>query len=136
MRDEEPDERFEGRAVSGGDGSYADGDGVPAEEYEEVEATGTSREELYVVLRAEPFGRRANPDSVVREVGRAVTGAVGTGGMAVCGLDRPEPVERATDGTGADTAAAADAKERTDDDALDGRRPRPGLREDGGSCSF
>lgn len=99
---------------------------------------GTSRDELNVVLRAEPFGRRANPDSVVREreVGRAVTGAVGTGGMAVCRLDRSEPAERAMDGTGADTAAAADAKERTDNDALDGRRPRPGLREDGGSCSF
>ena len=134
---ESEDGNFLGRAVSGVGGPYADGE--LAEAREEVEATGTSREAIEDVdcTAAVPFCRRVKGDPDIRDVGTAVAGCCGTGGIGdVSRFDISGLVESAIGGTDEDTAAAADVKERADDDALDGRRPRPGLREDGGICSL
>lgn len=54
--------------------------GEPAEEYEEVEATGASSPEVDLVGNAVPFTCLFCLDPGVRDVGRAVGGGCGMGG--------------------------------------------------------
>lgn len=92
-------------------------------------AAGVSSDatDVEVDWKAEPFVLRLKPDAE----GMAVTGGGGTGGMEAK-LDWSGLPDRAIGGIGVDTD---EIKERVDE-ALDGRRVRPGLSEDGGSCSL
>lgn len=64
-------------------------------------------------------------------MGIAVTGGGGTGG-GVETAERSGLADNAIEGS-CEAAVAADANERADDEALDGRRPRPGRNAGGGN---